>query len=64
MSGNGEADLAIYFKSAGGCEKAEGGWFEGIRWGQDYSAVVYSACEGGGLGWTAEGEVPFVEVGF
>lgn len=63
MSGDAEADLAVGFEAtARGCE-AEGWRTEGVGWREDDAAVVEAVGEGG-VRWSAEGEVPFEEVGF
>lgn len=57
-----QADLAVDFEAAGGCEEAEGGGSERVgRW-EGYAAMVDAGAVGGWRGRAGEGEVPVVEV--
>lgn len=59
-----EADFAIGLEAARRRQEAEAGRPQRVRGRQDDAAVVDAGCKGRGRRWAAEGEVPFVEVGF
>lgn len=57
-----EADLAVDFEAAGGCQEAEGWGAERVgRWEHD-AAVVEAAGEGRGGRGAPQCKVPFEEV--
>lgn len=58
-----QTNLAVGFEAARWCEEAEGGRAEWVGGGQDDAPVV-EAFSVGGVGWSAQGEVPFEEVCF
>ena len=63
MARNTQTDFPVDFEPARRSEEAEAGWFERVGGREDDPAVVDAVFEGGRGGRTAEGEVPFEEVG-
>ena len=64
VSTNAQAYLAIDFKAAAGSEKPEARRTERVSGRQHNAPMVYAVRVGRGLGWSAQREVPFEEVGF
>jgi len=64
VSTDAQTYLAIDLKPAARREKPEAGWTEWVRGRKHDASVVYATGVGRGLGWPAQREVPFEEVGF